>query len=209
MLIRIHAAIELTDMTFHPPVGVDYARLRALALLRASDLPLADIDVGAPEVSAEERDRLFEEFLASPEAGGIKSGNDEAEIASLAIDFCSDYVDGQPLRWSPVVVELFMADWLPRKVLADRGLFDAVPDALEAWVTYAGRKRGIPGWAIARTAEAIPKWTDAMIEATGDRSAADPAKQFLAAAEDAGVDLTDERALASFIAGWNARSDAA
>jgi len=31
------------------------------------------------------------------------------------IYFGCDYSDGDPLRWSPVVVELFMADWLWRK----------------------------------------------------------------------------------------------
>jgi hypothetical protein len=31
-----------------------------------------------------------------------------------------------------VVVELFMADWIPRKVLADRDLFERLPSALDA-----------------------------------------------------------------------------
>jgi hypothetical protein len=35
-----------------------------------------------------------------------------------------------------------------------------------------------------------------------------PAKQFLTAAKQAGVDVTDERALSTFMAGWNARSTA-
>lgn len=49
-----------------------------------------------------------------------------------------------------------------------------------------------------------------MLEAASNRNAgADPAKRFLTAAQDAGVDLADERAVASFIAAWNARSDAA
>ena len=206
---RIHAAMELTDMTFEPPVGEDYARLRALALLRADELPGAapDVDVGVPEISARERDRLCEDFLSSPEADGLGAGDDGAEVVSLAIDFCSDYVDGRPLRWSPVVVELFMAGWLPHKVIADRGLFEAVPSALEAWVRHAGRKRGIPDWAITRTVEAIPRWADEMLEAAGDPSAAGPARPLLAAAERAGVDLSDERAMADFNAGWNARSD--
>ncbi|HYU60170.1 MAG TPA: hypothetical protein VEK39_05370 [Solirubrobacterales bacterium] len=206
---RVRAAIELTDMTLDAPVGEDYARLRALALLRAADLPDGDVDVDIPEISAEERDRLFESFLASPEAGGMEPGADEADVVSLAIDFCCDYVDGRALRWSPVVAELFMADWLPRKVVGDRGLFEAVPSALEAWVRFAGRERGIPDWAIARTVEAIPRWTDEMLDAAADSTAGGPAKRFLAAAKEAGVDLTDEQALAGFIAGWNARSNAA
>lgn len=206
---RIVAAMELTDMTFEPPVGDDYARFRALAMHRAYDLPLGEVDVGVPEVSVEERDRLLADFLAAPEGAGTDEGSAEAQAVSLAIDFCSDYVDGRPLRWSPVVVELFMADWLPRKVIADDDLLDAVPPALQAWVRYAGRVREIPGWAIDLTLEAIPKWEDEMRRHASDPDTGGPARQFIAAAQEAGVDLTDEEALAAFIAGWNAGSDAA
>ena len=34
-----------------------------------------------------------------------------------------------------------------------------------------------------------------------------PASDFFGAAQAAGVDLSDERAMAAFVAGWNARSD--
>ena len=58
-----------------------------------------------------------------------------------------------------------MADWLPRKVLADRSTFEAVPAALEAWVRYAGRTRAHPSWAIQRTIEAIHEHTAEMLDA--------------------------------------------
>lgn len=205
---RILAAIELTDMTLEAPVGEDFARFRALAMLRAYDLPAGGAAIEVPEVSAEERDRLLAGFLAAPEAEAIDSDSAPAHAVSLAIGFCSDYVDGRPLRWSPVVVELFMVDWLPRKVIADDELLDAVSPALQAWVRYAGRVREIPAWAVTLTLEAIPKWEEEMRANAGDPDAAGPAKQFLAAAQQAGVDLTDEEAMAGFIAGWNARSDA-
>lgn len=206
---RIHAAMKLTEVTFDPPVGEDYARLRALALVRADELPGSEVDLDLPEVSAKERDRLFEEFLAAPEGKGMEPGSDHADVISLAIDFCCDYVDGRPLRWSPVVVELFMADWLPRKVVADHALFEAVPAALQAWVRYTGRMRGNPEWATTRTAGSIAEWVDEMLSNADDPAAAGPAKRFIAAAKEAGVDLADDEAMASFIAGWNARSNAA
>ena len=116
---------------------------------------------------------------------------------------------GRELRWSPVVVELFMAGWVPRKVLADADLFAALPAALDAWVRFAGRKRGIPTWAIEATCEAIPQWRDEMTSAGSDPASGGPAKQFLMAAQQAGVDVTDHEALMTFMAGWNARSTAA
>jgi hypothetical protein len=205
---EIHAAMALTDMTFDPPVSEEYSALRALAMLRADEVPGVRIRPQREEMSTAERDALRDEFLSSPEGRGFAGDGDEAFAVSLAIDFCADYVDGRPLRWSPVVVELFMADWVPRKVLADADLLAALPSALDAWVRFAGRKRGIPEWAIETTRQAIPRWRDEMASAGSDPVVGGPAKQFLMAARQAGVDVTDEEALMTFTANWNARSTA-
>jgi hypothetical protein len=205
---RLLAALDLTDMTLMAPVDEDYAPLRALARLRADELPFGAVDVDPPEVLDDERERLLASFLASADGAGFEPDGDEAHVVSLAIDYCSDYVDGRPLRWSPVTVELFMADWLPRKLLADRSTFEAVPAALASWVRFAGRRRGIPDWAIAETTEAITRWTGEMLARADDPNVGGPAMQFVLAAKDAGVDLEDEQAVSSFIAGWNARSQA-
>ena len=203
---EIHAAMNLTEMTLDPPVSEDYARLRALAMLRADEAPGGARPAEREELPATERDALRDEFLAAPEGRTFAPDGDEAFAASLAIDFCSDYADGRPLRWSPVVVELFMAGWVPRKVLADADLFEVLPAALDAWVRFAGRKQGMPEWAISLTREAIPRWRDEMASAASDPGSGGPAKQFLTAATDAGIDVTDPEALATFVAGWNARS---
>ena len=205
---RIDLAIELTEMTLDPPVAEDYARLRALAMLRVDEVshfvPVPERD----EIPHDERDRLRDEFLSSPEGKDFASDGDEAWAVSLAIDFCADYVDGRPLRWSPVVVELFMANWIPRKVLADQGLFERLPSALDAWVRFAGRKAGTPEWAVEETRKAIPRWRGEMVERGSDPADGGPAKQFLTAAKAAGVDVEDAGALETFMAGWNARSKA-
>jgi len=125
----------------------------------------------------------------------------------MAIDFAVDYEGGDPLRWSPVVIELFMADWLPRKLLADRAMFEAAPGALDAWVRYAGRARGIPAGAIAMNTAAIPEWTATMLAAADDDHTAGPAKQFMLAAQQAGIDLSDPQAINTFMAEWNDRSE--
>jgi hypothetical protein len=203
---EIRAAMALTEMTLDPPVSDDYAGLRALAILRADEAPGGPAHPEREEMSAAERDALRGEFLASPEGRGFAPDGDEAFAISLVVDFCADYVDGRPLRWSPVVVELFMAGWVPRKVLADGDLLQALPAALDAWVRFAGRKRGTPEWAIEISRKAIPHWRDEMAAATSDPGSGGPAKQFLTAAKEAGIDVSDQGALTTFIAGWNARS---
>lgn len=155
----------------------------------------------------DERDRLHVEFLASPEAEGIEEGGDAADVARTAIDYACDYSDGRPLRWSPVVVELFMADWLPRKVMADDDYFTAVPDALEAWIRFAARKSDLPATALDVNLAAIPENAGLMFAALEDPRPESPTDELFAALEEAEIDVTDERALQTFIAGWNARSD--
>ena len=203
---RIHAAIELTDMTLDPPVSDDYSEFRALALRRADETPGQLVPAERSEIPSAARDRLMDEFLNSPEGKGFAPDSEEAYVVSLAINFCADYVDGRPLRWSPVVVELFMADWIPRKVLGDAELFSRLPTALDAWIRFAGRKSRLPEWAIADTREAIAQWHETMVRESEDPAAAGPAKQFIAAAQAAGIDLGDQDALDTFVAGWNARS---
>ena len=203
----IRAAIARTDMTWDPPVDDDFWPGRALALLRADQTPGAVEPREPPELSAEERDRLRDEFLASSEGREFAADGDEAWVASLAIDFCVGYTGGDPLRWSPVVVELFMTDWVPRKVLATPELLARLPGALDAWVRFAARRRGTPEWAANETRGSIGKWAQEMIEAALDPAVGGPSKQFLLAAKAAGVDLEDEQALGAFIKGWNARSE--
>lgn len=203
---RIRAAMELTDMTLEAPVSEDYAALRALAMLRSDELAGPFPELSTPELSDEAREELRADFLASPEGERFAADSDAAFVASLAIDFCADYLDGRPLRWSPATVEVFMVGWVARKVVADRATFDAVPGALDAWLRYAGRRRGIPDWAIEESCDAVGAFTGEMLEQVDGDAGGGPARELLAAARDAGVDFSDEEAVATFIAGWNARS---
>jgi hypothetical protein len=203
----IRAAIARTDMTWDPPVAEDFWSGRALALLRADQTPGAVEPPDPTELPAAERDRLRDEFLSSPEGREFGPDGDEAWIASLAIDFCAGYTDGDPLRWSPVVVELFMTDWVPRKVLTTPGLLDRLPAALDAWVRFAARRRGIPDWAAKETRGSIGEWVKEMVDSASDPAVGGPSKQFLLAAKAAGVDIENEQALSTFISGWNARSE--
>jgi hypothetical protein len=203
----IREAIARTDMTWDPPVDDDFWPGRALALLRADQTPGSVEPPEPAEVSVEERDRLRDEFLASPEGREFAPDGDEAWVASLAIDFCVGYTGGDPLRWSPAVVELFLTDWVPRKVLTTPELLKCLPGALDAWVRFAAGRRGSPEWATNETRGSIGKCAQEMIEAASDPAVGGPSKQFLLAAKAAGVDLEDEQAMGAFINGWNARSE--
>jgi len=160
----IGQAIRLTDAIWDPPVHEDYWPGRALAQLRADQTPNPVAPPEREEMPPSERDALRAEFLSSAEGAGCATDGTAAGVASLAIEFCVGHTDGDPLRWSPVVVELFMLDWVPRKVMNDLAMVAALPGALDAWVRFAARKRGLPDWALAETLEAIPKRMAELLE---------------------------------------------
>jgi len=62
-------------------------------------------------------------------------------LASYFVDFAADYGAGDPLRWSPIAVEIVLTDWFPRKVVAEDVTASAVPDALRRFTRYAGRRK--------------------------------------------------------------------
>jgi hypothetical protein len=124
----------------------------------------------------------------------------------LAIDYGADYVggEGRPLRWSPTVVELFMCDYLPRKVLRESEFFErTVPKGLPALVRYAGRYRSIPQVAIEEAVSAVAFFHEEMLGLVDDDSTWGPSKAFLAAASQDGVDLFDPAAVEAYVEKYN------
>ena len=103
------------------------------------------------------------------------------------------------MRWSPVVVEIFMTSWLARKVTREPAFFERVPQVLGDWVRYAGRLRGVPPPALRDAVAVVEECRAEMLDAVGDPEAWGIAKTFAHAAIDAGVDLGDPEQVARFV----------
>ena len=155
------------------------------------------------EMSVEERERLHDEFLASAEGQHWRGDEDAEDVVETAIWFGADYNHGGPLRWSAVVVEIFMTSWLARKVTVEPAFFERVTEVLPDWVRYAGRVRGVPAEPLSEASQAVEQFQDEMLEAVNDPDAWGPAKTFAVAAQAAGVDLTDPDALNAFVKKYN------
>ena len=183
------------------PATKEFLEMRPLLRIYLRALPLSQ-PIDHPTMSEAERDRLATEFAISPEAHEL----DSAVIDDLAwrmIHFSCDYSDGDPLRWSPVVVEMFMADWLPRKAMLDVSE-DDVPDAVRAWVRFAGRRRGLRDDLIDEAVAAVARWTPEFISAINDRTRFGPSKAILGAMLDEGIDITDQAARDAWVRDFNA-----
>jgi len=201
---RAEAAFDMLDHTWEPPVDEDVGPMRALIEARMRLLPegfeLPDDHV---EITPEERDALLEDFLTSPEGRRWRGDEDAEDVAQLAIDFGAGYNHGGPLRWSPVVVEIFMTGWLARKVTREPGFFERVPDVLHDWVRYAGRRQAVPAAPLREAVAAVEEYREEMLQAVNDPEAWGLAKTFASTALEAGVDLTDRDEVERFIERYN------
>jgi hypothetical protein len=144
-----------------PPVTEDFEFFSGLLVNRLTQLPERPVRPPIrPLLSPRQRDQLVGEFLESRYAVGLS--DDATDIVRLWIDHAVDHTIGGPLRVSAVLVELFLAHWLPRKVLADSTYFAAVPVAVKAWLEYAGDRTELALDAIEEAVDAVDVWTPAL-----------------------------------------------
>lgn len=143
-----------------------------------------------PDWPEADRARLLDEFVASPFA--TIPDLTPAQVRDLAdplVWFACDFGPGDPLRWSPVAVEIVLVDWYPRKVfdLAD-DVMQRLPDVLAAFAAFAHDRREIPDDLRVATQQAVEMWRDEYLRgaAAPGRSPADNARRLALIA--AGVD---------------------
>lgn len=170
------------------------ARMHRLARDRRPDIrePLTD----------QKRDAIVGEFLRE-----VGEGHEAAErIAELAVDYACDYTpDGDPFRWSPIVVECFLLGWLPRKALLDTGEIRAIPGVLKSWVGFALRKRGLKEPLIEESKAAVDDFFSQFRQLATDQKSFGPAKAIANAMMASGVDLSDQNAVNEWIVDFNSR----
>jgi hypothetical protein len=117
---RITEAIDTGAITF-PPFETDtWPACRPLVEWITRLLPPGGHDYQRPEWSDDQRRQLTERFFASPFACDL-GGPDFDDLLDSVLWFGCDYGPGDPMRWSPVAVEMLLADWIPRKIVADAG----------------------------------------------------------------------------------------
>ena len=167
-------ALATTDAAEDPPVNESFAARHAFIRARIRALPPAASRGSRPRRpywSPERRALLAAEFLASDEAEELSDRQAASRIADLIIDFGCDQDSGRPQRMSPAKVQNFMLTWLPRKVLLSVADQNAMPHAVDAWIRWSGRKRGLSEAAIGQTLDVL---FDSM--ATFSRIYRDPAE---------------------------------
>ena len=192
--------IEAFDVYVDPPVSEEAERLMPVLRARLRLLPIPR-PIETPATSEVERIALVDAFAASPEAATIEdvAGPSAADLARWFIDFACDYGAGDPLRWSPIAVEILLGDWLPRKAILEPDEIQHLPDVLRRFVRFTAHRKGLSDREFAETIEAVDRFAPAFTEAMADEGRAGPAKEIALALRAAGIDLTDESAVQRWI----------
>ncbi|WP_165950319.1 hypothetical protein [Actinomadura sp. GC306] len=165
------SALDLTDETNDPPVNENFGTYHAFVRARVEILPPGGRLPQPPVYGADRRATIAARFLASDEAEGLSDRSAASRCADLIIDYGCAHDFGRPLRVSPVKSEMFLLDWLPRKVLLSPAEQEAVPHVLAAWVRWAGKRTGLPEEGVRATLDALWDATGKFAKAYRDPSA--------------------------------------
>lgn len=114
---------------------------RALAQLLEGRLQGARDEPPPVTAISEERRRLLVSAFA--EEHELQHRDLLAEACQPLFDFAETYLDGDPLLWSPELVDVFLLEWMPYQADDFIDLLPCIPSLLYLWVRWALRKRGL------------------------------------------------------------------
>jgi hypothetical protein len=188
-----------TDELSELPESTQLAEERGAVLARVAALPSGGKAPDRP--GPDERAVLVDDFLAAPE--GQLDGPDAEVVAvctQLLVDYAADRGAGDPLRWSPRAVEIFLVDWAPRSAVIDDECVRWLPVVLDAFISYAGRRTELPDAAVSAARQAVTEHAGDFAEqmasgASEAENAAQVARQLIAD----GVDPTDPAAVQAWL----------
>lgn len=164
---RIEEALAAGAMLV-PPFQTDtWPVARPLIEWMVRLLPQGGTGFELAELAVDGADALADRFLASPAARSLVVDDAARAAVAFILAFAVGTTGGDVLRWSEVRVEVLLADWLPRKVIAPVSELARVPEVLRAFVQFAHAERGIPGRLTAEVLAAIEMWTPEFFEAIG------------------------------------------
>jgi len=131
----VDAAIELAAITLPPLETETWPACRALVEWITRGLPECGTGYQRPQWDSAKLARLTDRFFASP-YGAVLDDPDHRGLLESLLWYGTDYGPGDPLRWSPVKVEILLDDWIPRKIVAPAEYLAKVPDLLRAFIRF-------------------------------------------------------------------------
>lgn len=153
----IEEAIDHGSRMYPPLESDSWPMCRPLIEWLLRLFPSGGVAPERKEWSDEEAAAIAEDFFTSDFGAGLDRP-DERGLLESVLWFGTDYGPGDPLRWSPVNVEMLLADWFPRKVVADTAFLAKLPTLLRAFIRYCHDRRRIRAALTQETLDAVDDW---------------------------------------------------
>lgn len=139
----VSEAVDLGAMTWPPYESESWPQARPLVRWLVRRSPAGATGPVRPEWDIDARDRIIEEFLASPEGTPLAADADTQLLVDTLVWYGTDYTYGDPRLLSPVNVEILLSDWMSRKLMADTPTLAKLPGVLRAYVRFAHGQAGV------------------------------------------------------------------
>lgn len=153
----MEAAIESGARLYPPLTSDSWPMCRPLVEWMLRMLPSGGAAPTRKEWSREETAAIADEFFVSP-FGAALDDEDHRSLLESVLWFCTGYVSGDPWRWSPVTVEMLLADWFPRKVIAEAPYLAKLPELVRAYIRYCHHRNGIRSELTTETLAAVDQY---------------------------------------------------
>ncbi len=153
----VDAAIELAAITFPPLETETWPACRALVEWITRGLPDGGTGYQRPQWDSAALAGLTDRFFASIYGARLDDSDHRGLLESL-LWYGTDYGPGDPLRWSPVKVEILLDDWIPRKIVAPAEYLAKAPELLRAFVRFAHEEVELRSDLTDETLAAINAW---------------------------------------------------
>jgi Domain of unknown function (DUF6398) len=140
--VWLDEAIEVSAITFPPLETESWPACRPLIEWLTREFPTGGSGYQRPQWDSGDLARLTDRFFAS-EWGRRHDDADHRDLLESFLWYGTDYGPGDPLRWSPVKVEILFGDWLPRKVVAPADYLAKAPELLRAFVRFTHAEVGL------------------------------------------------------------------
>ena len=155
--VRAADAIELGAITFPPLETETWPASRPLTEWLLRLMPEGGTGYVRPKWTTAAKKKLANQFFGS-QFGRPLDDADHRDLLDQFLWFGTDYGPGDPLRWSPVAVEILLADWIPRKIVADSERLSKSPALLRAFIRFCHAERAIRSALTDETLAAVDQW---------------------------------------------------
>lgn len=153
----VEVAIDWGSRLYPPLTSDTWPMCRPLVEWMLRMLPAGGVAPERREWSREETAAVAADFFASA-FGTALDDEDHRALLESVLWFCTDYAPGDPWRWSPVTVEMLLADWFPRKVIDEPASLAKLPALVRAYIRYCHDRNGIRPDLTAETLAAVDEY---------------------------------------------------